>query len=144
MTINYAYRCELVADEDGYLVASFPDVPEAITGGADHLEAMEMAGDALAVALAGYVHQKREIPTPRAVEAGQELVAVPTVVAAKLALYSAMRAQRITNVELTRRLGVSESAVRKLTNPDHRSHIGQVQKALQAVGHNLAIEVTPA
>ena len=30
-------------------------------------------------ALAGYVHQKRDIPTPRAAEAGQELVAVPTV-----------------------------------------------------------------
>lgn len=142
--MNYAYCCELAADQDGHLVASFPDVPEAITGGADRLEAMELAWDALAVALAGYVHQKRDIPAPRGAAAGQELVAVPTVVAAKLALYSAMRAQRITKVELARRLGVSESAVRKLTNPDHRSHIGQVQKALQAVGHNLAIEVTRA
>ena len=142
--MSYSYPCELVADEDGHLAASFPDVPEAITGGADRLEAMEMAGDALAVALAGYVHQKRDIPIPRAAEAGQELVALPTVVAAKLVLYSAMRAQRITGVELARRLGVSESAVWKLTDPDHRSQIGQVQKALQAVGHNPAIEVTSA
>ena len=140
----YAYPCELASGEGRERVVSFPDVPEAITGGADRLEVMEMAGDALAVALAGYVHQKRDIPTPRAVEAGQELVAVPTVVAAKLALYSAMRAQRITKAELARRLGVSESAVRKLTNPDHRSLIGQVQKALQAVGQNPAIEGTPA
>ena len=140
----FSYPCELVADEDGHLAASFPDVPEAITGGADRLEAMEMAGDALAVALAGYVHQKRDIPAPSAAADGQELIAVPTVVAAKLALYSAMRAQRITTVELARRLGVSESAVRKLTNPDHRSQMGQVQKALQAIGHNLAIEVRPA
>ena len=129
----FAYPCELVADEDGHLTAGFPDVPEAITGGADRLEAMEMAGDALAVALAGYVHQKRDIPTPRAAGDGQELVAVPTVVAAKLALYSAMRVQRITEAELARRLAVSESAARKLTDPDHPSHIGQVQKALQAV-----------
>ena len=124
--MNFSYPCELVADEDGHLAASFPDVPEAITGGADRVEAMEMAGDALAVALAGYVHQKRDIPAPRAAEAGQELVAVPAVVAAKLALYSAMRVQRITKAEL-----------------DHHSQIGQVQKALQAVGHNPAIEVTP-
>ena len=142
--MNFSYPCELVADADGHLAASFPDVPEAITGGADRLEAMEMAGDALAVALAGYVHQKRDIPAPRAAEAGQELIAVPTVVAAKLALYAAMRAQRITKAELARRLGVSESAVRKLTNPEHRSHIGHVQRALQAVGHNLAIDVTSA
>lgn len=64
--------------------------------------------------------------------------------AAKLALYSAMRAQRITTVGLARRLGVSESAARTLTNPDHRSHIGQVQEALLAVGPNLAGEVTRA
>lgn len=140
----FAYPCELVADEDGHLAASFPDVPEAITGGVDRSDALDMAGDALAVALAGYVHQQRDIPTPRALVADQELVAVPSVVAAKLALYSAMRAQSITKPELARRLGVSESAVQKLTNPDHLSQIGQVQKALQAVGHNLAVDITPA
>ena len=69
---------------------------------------------------------------------------VPTVVAAKLALYTAMRAQRVTNVELAKRLGVTESAVRKLTNPDHRSHMSQVQKALRAVGRSLKVEVTAA
>ena len=140
----YVYPCELVPDEEGELVVAFPDVPEATTGGTDRSVALSMAADALATALAGFVHQKRDIPLPSAAADGQELVAVPPVVAAKLALYSTMRAQRITKVELARRLGVSESAVRKLTNPDHRSHIGQVQKALQAVGRNLAVEVTPA
>ena len=103
-----------------------------------------MAEDALATALAGYVHEKWAIPVPSAAVEGQELVAVPTVVAAKLALYSAMRAQRVTKVELAGRLGISESAVRKLANPDHRSHIGQVQRALRAVGHSLVIEVVAA
>ena len=69
---------------------------------------------------------------------------VPAVVAAKLALYSAMRAQRITKVALADKLGVSESAVRKLTNPDHRSHVSQVQKALRALGRRLKVEVTVA
>ena len=52
------------------------------------------------------------------------------LVAAKLALFSAMRVQSITKVELASRLGISESAVRRLANPDHRSHISQMQKAL--------------
>ena len=69
---------------------------------------------------------------------------MPAGIAAKLALYSAMRSQRITKVELAGRLGVSESAVRKLTNPDHRSHVSQVQKALRAVGRRLKVEVTVA
>ncbi len=69
---------------------------------------------------------------------------MPAGVAAKLALYSAMRSQRITKVELADKLGVSESAVRKLTNPDHRSHVSQVQRALRAVGRRLKVEVTVA
>lgn len=140
----YTYPCELTPDEEGGLLATFPDVPEAITGGSDRSEALAMAADALATALAGYVHEQWDIPTPSEAVAGQQLVAVPTIVAAKLALYSAMRAQRITNVELAARLGISEAAVRKLANPDQHSHIGQVQKALRAVGRNLAVEVTAA
>ena len=140
----YAYPCHLAPDEDGGLVATFPDVPEAITGGRDRAETVAMAEDALATALAGYVHEKWGIPTPSEAVAGQILVPVPTVVAAKLALYTAMRAQRITKVELAGRLGVSESAVRKLTNPDHRSHMSQVQDALRAVGYSLKVEVTAA
>ncbi len=140
----YAYPCQLTSDEDGSLVVMFPDVPEAITGGRDRSEALAMAEDALATALAGYVHEKWDIPPPSEAGVGQVSVPVPTVVAAKLALYSAMRAQRITKVELADRLGVSESAVRKLTNPDHRSHISQVQKALRAVGRSLKVEVTAA
>ena len=140
----YAYPCQLTPDEEGGLVAAFPDVPEAITGGRDLAQTLAMAEDALATALAGYVHEKWDIPAPSEAADGQVLVAPPAVAAAKLALYSAMRAQRITKVELADRLGVSESAVRKLTNPDHRSHMSQVQKALRAVGRNLKVEVTAA
>ena len=68
----------------------------------------------------------------------------PPIVASKLALYSAMCAQGITKVELARRLGISESAVRKLANPDHRSHVGQVERALRAVGRSIRVEVTAA
>jgi len=138
----YAYPCELTPDDDGGFVVAFPDVPEAITGGDDRAEALAMAEDALATALAAYVHEKRDIPAPSDVAAGQQLVAVPPVVAAKLALYSAMRSEGITKVELARRLGVSESAVRKLANPDHRSHMSQVQKALTAVNRSVRVEVT--
>ena len=140
----YAYPCQLVRDEDGELVVTFPDVPEAVTGGSDRAEALAMAEDALATALAGYVHEKWDIPIPSRPVRGQVVVPVPTVVAAKLALYSAMRAEHITKVELATRLRISESAVRKLLNPDHRSHIGQVQRALRAVGRNLKVEVTTA
>ena len=140
----YAYPCNLTPDEDGGLVATFPDLAEAITGGRDRAHALMMAEDALATALGGYVHQRWDIPTPSAPIDGQEVVAVPAVVAAKLALYSAMRERRISKVALGELLGISEAAVRKLADPDHRSHISQVQKALKALGCTMAVQVTAA
>ena len=137
----YAYTCQLTQDEDGGIVATFPDVPEAITGGRDRAEALAEAEDALAVALAGYVHEKWDIPTPSVAANGEPSVPVLPVVAAKLALYSAMRKQGMTKVELAKRLGVSESAVRKLTNPDHHSLMSRMEKALKAVGLSLRVEV---
>ena len=72
----YAYPCELTPDEDGSLIALFPDVPEAITVGKDRSEALLMDEDAIATALAGYIHAQWEIPTPSQPATGQELVAV--------------------------------------------------------------------
>jgi malonyl CoA-acyl carrier protein transacylase len=55
-----------------------------------------MAEDALATALGMYVREREDIPVPSTAVAGQALVAVPTIVAAKLALSTAMRRQGIT------------------------------------------------
>ena len=137
--MQYIYPCILTPEEVGGFSVSFPDVPEALTCGDARAEALAMAKDALAVALAGYVHERRDIPVPSAVAAGQELVAVSAVVAAKLALYTAMRSQGLTKVALANRLGLSEGAVRRLCNPDHRSHISSVEDALRAVGRGLVV-----
>ena len=138
--MRYVYPCVLTLEEEGGFFVSFPDVPGALTCGDDREEALEMAEDALAVALAGYVRERWDIPSPSPAADGQEMVAVPPVVAAKLALYTAIREQGVTNVALAERLSLSESAVRKLLDPDHRSHISGVIKALRAVGRNLVIE----
>ena len=84
----YAYPCELTVDEDGAYVATFPDVPEAITGGKNRAEALTMAADAIDTALEGYIHQGWAIPTPSKVRGGQELVRVPMVMAARLSEYA--------------------------------------------------------
>ena len=140
----YEYPCILKHYEDGEFVVTFPDVPEAITGARDWAETLALAEDALSVALAGYVHMGWDIPTPSAPAPGLVMVAVYPVVAAKLALYSAMRERRISKVALGELLGISEAAVRKLADPDHRSHISQIQKALKALGCTMAVQVTAA
>lgn len=137
--MRYAYPCVLTPADGGFLVG-FPEVPEALTEGATREEALVMAEDALAVALAGYVHLGRDIPQPGKLEPGLDLVPLPPVVAAKLALYTAMRAQGVTKVALAERLGLSEAAVRKLLNPDHRSHISKVDAALRLLGRTLVLD----
>ena len=145
--MRYAFPCNIVPDDEekkatgieAYTV-TFPDVPEAITGGDSWEEALEMAEDCLAVALGMYVKAHEDIPAPSRATDGQVLIQVPLVVAAKLALYTAMRKQGITNVALAARLDVTENAVRRLVNPSHRSHVGQVEKALRILGHSLVVE----
>ncbi len=55
-----------------------------------------------------------------------------------------MRAQRITKVELAGRLGVSESAVRKLINPDHRSRPPAELRAPGKASHSRVYVDAPA
>ena len=59
-----AYPCQLTVDEeDGGLVATFPDVPEAITGGRVSVPRRWPWRRMLSPrALAGYVHEKWAIP----------------------------------------------------------------------------------
>ena len=140
--MQYAYPCNLIPDREegeGFIV-TFPDVPGAITGAQTREESLFLAEDALVAILAVYVQQQREIPRPSPVADGQELVAVPPIAAAKLALYTAMREQGITGDALATRLNLSDSAIRKLLDPDCYSHISQIMKALRNVGRSLVIE----
>ncbi len=52
----------------------------------------------------------------------------------------AMREQGISNVELARRLEVTEAVVRRLLNPDHSSKIEKMEAALEALGKRLIVE----
>lgn len=145
--MRYAYPCNIVPDEEEQratgkeaYVVNFPDVYGANTGGWSWEEALEMAQDCLGVALAMYVDDREEIPSPSPLAEGQVLISVAPIVAAKLALYAAMREQGLTNVALAARLGLQENAVRRLVDPGHRSHITSVEKALRAVGRDLVLE----
>ena len=142
--MKYAYSCVLELEEDeeyeGWYNVSFPDIPGALTCGRNWETAMEMAEDCLLVSLCVHVERGEELPKPSPLSEGQELVAVPPLSAAKLALYSAMRRKEISNAELAKRLGIDESAVRQMLMPDRYSHMKQVARALDAVGCRLVVE----
>ncbi|HAJ75644.1 MAG TPA: type II toxin-antitoxin system HicB family antitoxin [Gammaproteobacteria bacterium] len=138
--MRYVYPVTLEQDDDGMYLASARDVPEAITDGESKEEALQEMAAALGAALAGYSIAGRALPLPSAARLSESLVPVEPLVAAKLALRSAMQEQALSNVALAKRLGVSEGAVRRLVNPDHVSRLDNIVAALSVVGRGLVIE----
>lgn len=138
MQQGLAWPTELAPQEDGSILVSFPDVPEALTQGETRDEALEQAQDCLVAALGGYVKARLAIPRPSPAD-GRTVIALPALAAAKIALYVAMRAEGVSNAGLAMRLGLSEGAVRRLIDLDHRSHIGQIETALHALGQRLMV-----
>jgi antitoxin HicB len=56
-----------------------------------------------------------------------------------MALYLAMRERGMRNTELAKRLGVSETVVRRMLNPKHASKPQNIQAALAALGKRIVV-----
>jgi antitoxin HicB len=142
-SMHYAYPVTLQREDDGTgFTAFFEGLPGA-TGGATDTEALARAEDLLVTALSLYVEDGKPLPRPPEAR-GRMTVAVPALDAAKLALHDAMLAQGISNVELGRRMGRDEKAIRRLRDPVYRSHIGQVEAALHVLGKRVELVVMDA
>ena len=89
----FDYPAILAAQPEGGFVVTFPDVPEAITQGADREEALLYAVDALEAALSFYVDDKRPLPMPSKPKRGQVVVRPSVLESVKLAIYAEMLAQ---------------------------------------------------
>jgi len=127
--MRYVYPATVEQDEDGQLIVSFRDVPEALTSGRTLDEALAEAVDCQVVTLDGYVDDRRPRPIPRPSRVrsgGDYAVALPPVLAAKLALHDAMRNAGLAPAALAARLGVSEPTTRRLLDLGHRSRIEDV------------------
>jgi predicted RNase H-like HicB family nuclease len=60
------YSLRLATNYNGMVMATFPDVPEAMALGRDHEEALDQAQAALEGALERYAAEGRDFPEPRA------------------------------------------------------------------------------
>ena len=104
--MTQAFPYTFAPEQSGGVLLQFVDVPEAHTSDASEAAAGDQALDCLIAALGGYIRLARKIPR-------RPVAILPPLVAAKLALYEAMRAQSVTRTELARRLGLQENAVRR-------------------------------
>ena len=143
MAQRLAYPVSLLRQDGGMVLASVPDIPEALTEGATEAEALAEAADCLIAALGGYIQARRNITRPSPAR-GCALVALPALAAAKIALYGAMRAQDTSSTALAERLQTTEAAVKRLIDLDHRSHIDQIEAGLRALGQRLLVATQAA
>ena len=131
-------------EKAGVLVVTFRDVPEAITQGNGEKDTVWQAADCLEEAIAGRIADGREIPKPSKASRGERLVPLPAPMAAKAALYLAMRETGMTNVQMARKLGCDEREVRRMLDPRHPTKLPRIKEALEALGKRLVIAVEDA
>jgi antitoxin HicB len=132
------YPVRIDPDGGGFVV-SFRDIPEALTQGDTIEEARAMAADALLAAMDFYVEDHRKVPAPSKAKAGEELVALPASVAAKLLLLNELIEQRVTQADLARRLGITPQQVTRLVDLHHATKIDSIDEALAALGKGLSL-----
>lgn len=137
-TASFAARVLPEEDGKGFHVR-FRDLPEALTGGDDLGDTLVQAADCLAEAIAGRIARGEAIPRPSKPKRGERLVSVPLYLAPKLALYLAMREQRLRKTQLAKRLGVSETVVRRMLDPTHDTKPERIQAALAALGKRIVV-----
>lgn len=128
----------------GTVIVRFRDIPEALTEGATDEEARAAAIDALETALLGRMKDGAPIPEPSRKRKGERLVPVEVAPAMKLALYAAWRAAGLSKTELARRVGTSETEIRRMLDPEHRTKVEPMCVAMAALGKRATVTVEAA
>jgi antitoxin HicB len=139
---DYRFVVTLVNDPDGGVLATFPDVPEAITFGCDREDAIRSAQEALAVALFGYLKEGSPIPVSK--RKSGVLVAPQTTDILKIAVVEAWMESGLSKSEFARMLGVDEKEARRILDPDAATKADRLEEALSVLGRRVHVAVEAA
>ena len=134
------YPVNIERDGDTWL-ASFPDIPEALTGGDTREEALAASMTALVTAFEFYFEDHRPVPLPSTPVVGQDVVTVAPSLWGKVLLLNAMCEGQISQAELGRRIGMRPQHVQRLTDLHHTTKIDQLATAVAALGHRLELVI---
>ncbi|MEI6414467.1 MAG: hypothetical protein WCP34_09435 [Pseudomonadota bacterium] len=140
--MSVAYPASFKTYPNGQVGAFFTDVPEAMTCGTTRNHALELARDALTVAFSGYLDRGRDIPMPGKPKHGQPVVVLSSRVVIKIAIYTLMREQGVTQTALADRLGIDGRQVRRILDLDHESRLSQMEAALAVLGMRAEVRVS--
>ncbi len=143
MATRYSYPIDLHDEREGGYSVTFPNFDEAFTDGDTVAEAVAEAADCLEEALAGRIARREGIPVPSPAK-GRPTVTPGAVLAAKAALYEALREEQLSNSAFAEAMGIQESEVRRMLDPRHATKIGRLEEALSRFGKRLVVTVEAA
>jgi antitoxin HicB len=136
--MRYVFPARLEAHDRETLV-SFRDLPEALTSGRNRDEALRESIDVLDAALLFRLKEGRDIPEPSATRRGEVGIAASPGIAAKIAFARAFSESALSRVALAKRLGTSETEIRRMLDPGHATKIDRLNAALRALGRRLVL-----
>lgn len=131
-------------NDDGTIVVRCRDLPEFLAFGSDEAEALLNAEDALVVTVLSYVEKTVAVPPPSRPLRRERLVHLPAPVAAKLEVWNAFKRSGLSKSELARRMGVTETEVRRILDPDYGSKLDKLDGAARALGQRLVVAIEAA
>jgi len=144
MSDTYNYPAEIERDEDGRYVVVFPDFGWGATDGATRDEALTEAQDLLRELIAATMREGEGLPVPSRAGGRRILVVPPVPIALKAAFYEAFRQTGMSQRRLATALGVAESEVRRMLNPDHGTRAGTIDRALRRLGKHATVTIGEA
>ena len=143
MANRYSYPIDLHEEPEGGFSVTFPDFEEAFTDGDSVAEAISEGADCLEEALAGRIVRHDDIPAPSPAK-GRPTAVPGAILAAKTALYEALREERLSINAFAVSMGVQEREVLRMLDPGHATKIGRLEEALARFGKRLVVSVEEA
>jgi antitoxin HicB len=135
------YPVQLHPDTNGTFLVSFPDFPEANAVGADEVDALQEASDALLSTLALYFDSRKPVPMPSLPRPDERAVTVPALESAKILIWNEMFKKKIRKADLARMLNVHTPQIDRLFDLKHASKIEFVEQAAKALGKTLIVSL---
>ena len=138
--LDLSYPVELVHDDNGTILVTFPDVSGAITFGVNEKDALDHAVDALETMLLSRILDRKEIPEPSPAK-GRRTIRPTLLSSLKVMLYQAMRERGWRKADLARALRLDPRQVDRLLDLRHASTVKQLEQALAACGKRADVAV---
>lgn len=138
---NYPVHIER-DDATGQFVVSCRDLPLMNSVGDTLEDALLQSIDAIVVAIAIEIDERRPIPVASTPLKGEHVVSLPVLVAMKAALHNAMIETGTRKAELARKLGQKGPQIDRLLDVEHSSKVETVELALHQLNRHIDLTVT--